>query len=1057
MRKILLTIFSCALSFYVMAQEKTVKGKVTSFEDGTTLPGVNVVLKGTTQGTTSDSDGNYSISVPESGGILVFSFIGLETKEVEVGSQSTVDVLLAMDITQLGEVVVTTSFGIERDKKQLGYGLMEVKSEQLTTAKVTNVTNALTAKIPGVQVSGSGGAFTGSSVIIRGFTTFTGSNQPLYVIDGIPIDNGGGGTPLQSGPSLSNRAIDVNPEDVESMTVLKGAAATALYGSRAASGVILITTKKAVKGQKNAITYSTSYNIGKVNRLPDYQNEYAQGSVVGGVAVFQPGSVTAANRGLNSGNASSWGPKIMGQEVTNFFGDKEILKAYPDNVKDIFQTSYNWQNNLSFSGSTDKATYRIAYGNATETYVLDNNKLTRNNLTANLNSQITPRLTIGTSFTYTNTASKRTQQGNQLSNPLFRAYFTPRSYDLTNKPFENELGQQLWYGGEDHPYWTIKHVTYNDDINRIFGNINARYELADWLYADVKVGTDFYTLRSNGFDENGTRGAGNTGASQSNGGGIIERENTVKNFNSYLTVTGTKKVNDFNFLFTLGNEINQNFSNTTSVTGYTIIVPGFNNLKNTLSYLPAYSQTKTRLGGVFADVEGNYKGIINLNLKARNDWSSTLTKENRSIFYPAAAVSFVATEAFAALKESKTINLFKLRANIGEVGKGASAYQTDSYYVNPTPGDGFTTGIRFPYNGLVAYSLSNTAGNRDLKPEFTREVELGLELSFFENRLTFDGSIYQRKTRDVILNAPFSAASGVTAVAINAGKLTTNGVEFLVGVVPVRTASFTWDISANFTHFKSVVDELAPGVSVITLGGFTDPNVRLVAGDQYGQLYGYDYQRNEQGQVLVGADGLPRATANLTKIGNPNPKWLMGITNTLRYKGFNLNFLIDIRHGGDQYSRNIADLRRNGVAKETAEFARFEEDNTTPTKPYLFEGVYLPGTPNAGQANTTYIRADQYWGNSGVFVAGKGYIFDTSWIRLREAALTYTLPKAMLGGTPFSNVEVGVFGRNLWLHAPNYPHLDPEQNALGISNAQGLEFNSLPATRTIGANLRVTF
>ncbi|MGB4774410.1 MAG: hypothetical protein WBP45_04505, partial [Daejeonella sp.] len=311
-------------------------------------------------------------------------------------------------------------------------------------------------------------------------------------------------------------------------------------------------------------------------------------------------------------------------------------------------------------------------------------------------------------------------------------------------------------------------------------------------------------------------------------------------------------------------------------------------------------------------------------------------------------------------------------------------------------------------------------------------------------------------TRDVILAVPISAASGITSVVQNAGKLSTKGFELLVSGTPVRTKTVSWDLSFNFTQFKSVVDDLAPNVSNIFLGGFTTPSIRLVKGDEYGQIYGTKYQRNAQGQLLLSQTGFPIATPGVEKIGNPNPKWTMGITNGVTYKSINLGFLLDIRKGGDQYSRNIADVQRNGVAKETAEFPRFAADNVTETKPYIFEGVYAPGTPNAGQANTTMLSARQYYGNAGKYVAAEGYIYDTSWFRLREASLSYKLPKSMLQRSPFGNVEFGLFGRNLYLKAKNYPHFDPEQNALGISNAQGLEFNSLPASRTFGVNLKLT-
>ncbi len=1050
MKKLLQSLFLMLfIAFQAVAQERTVTGTVTDKLDGLPLPGVSIKANGTTAGTTTDANGRFSLVVPSGSTSLTFSYIGYVQQTANITS-NTVNISLAADQNLLNEVVVT-SFGIERTKQSLGYGTAQINADQLTTAKVTNVTNALASKVAGVRVAGTGGAFTGSSVIIRGFTTFTGSNQPLYVVDGIPIDNGGGGQALQTGASASNRAIDINPEDIESMSVLKGAAATVLYGSRAASGAILITTKKGSRGEKNAVAYTSSYNVGNVNRLPEYQNEYAQGNN----GIYNPGNITSTAGGLINGGGTglttSWGPKIAGQTVTNFFGQPEVLTAYPNNIEDIFQTAENFQNNISFSGGTDKSNYRISYGNLSESYVIDNNKLKRNNLSLNGSTQISSKLTIGTSVTYTNTNSIRTGQGNQLSNPLFRAYFTPRSYDLTGIPFENANGQQLFYGAEDHPYWSIKYNKYNDDVNRVFGNVNARYEFTDWLFADVRVGTDFFNKRSKSFDEVGNRGGGMTGSTGRLTGGIADREDGVRNLNSYSTITGTKKYGNFNFSLTAGNEIAQNYGYASTIFGYSLSVPGFDNLSNAATYIPSKGSSKNRIVGVFGDFIVDYKNFLTLNVKARNDWSSTLTKENRSIFYPAIAASFVLTEAIPSLKDNKYISLIKLRANVGEVGKGAPVYSTDTYFNKAGAGDGFTQGIIFPFNGLTAFTLSNAAGQPDINPEFTREIEVGGELGFFNNRLTVDGSYYTRKTRDVILSVPLSAASGITTVAKNAGKLSTKGVELLIGGTPIRSKDFSWDLSVNYTQFKSMVDELAPGVANIFLGGFTTPNVRLVAGEEYGSIYGTAYQRNAQGQLLLTAAGLPVATADVVNIGNPNPDFTVGITNNLNYKGFSLTTLLDVREGGDQYSRNIADVERNGVAAETAALPRFDGTGATLSNK-MYTGVYASN----GQPNTSMISQQLFYGNTGKYVAAEGFMFDTSWFRVREASLSYTIPKEFLTKTPFGNAELGVFGRNLFLSSPNYPHFDPEQNALGISNAQGLEFNSLPNTRTFGFNLRLT-
>ncbi|WP_222535213.1 SusC/RagA family TonB-linked outer membrane protein [Pedobacter polysacchareus] len=1049
MKKLLQSLFILLfIASTAMAQDRTITGTVTDTEDGKPLPGVTVKIKGTQTGTQTGADGKYAVKVNSSAATLEFSYLGYVAKSVTLGAGNVVNVSLASDSKALNEVVVT-SFGIQRDKKSLGYSTTKINAEELTTSKSTNVTNELVAKVPGVRASGSGGAFTGSGVIIRGMTTFTGSNQPLYVVDGVPIDNSGGNTPLQRGPSLSNRAIDINPDDIENIVVLKDAAATSTYGSRGASGVILITTKKGKKNEKGTITVSSSYNVGNVNRLPEYQNEYAQGNN-GLLTPANIGNATVQSSAVNT----SWGPKIAGQAYTNAFGQPATLQAYPDNVKDIFKQAYNLQNNVSFSGGTEKSTFRVAYGNSTETYVIDNNKLRRNNLTFNGTTEVTSKLTVGASVTYTNTNSNRTLQGNQLSNPLFRAYFTPRSYDLSSYPFEDANGNQLSPFGEDNPYWTIKYNKYNDEVNRVLGNANAKYQFTDWLNADFKVGTDFFNLKSKGFDEMGNRGGGFAGASSTGVGGIVDQNNNVRNFTSYFTVNANKKFGDFNLLATLGNEIIQNYIGNSTVTGLELVVPHFDNQKNALSYDPFFGSSKTRLLGVFADFVVDYKGYLSLNLKARNDWSSTLTPKNRSIFYPAAALSFVLTDAFPELKDDKYVNQIKFRASAGEVGKGADPYQTLTYYDKSSAGDGTGAEIIFPYDGLAAFTLNDAAGNPNITPEFTREVAFGTEMSFFKNRLTLDATYYTRNTRSVILSVPYSAASGITSVVQNAGKLSTKGFEFMISGTPLKTIDFSWNISLNFTKFKSTVESLAPGVQNIFLAGFTTPNIRLVAGDEYGQIYGSAYQRNEAGQLLINSNGLPIASSDVKKIGNPNPDYTAGIFNTFKYKDFSLSFLIDIRKGGDQYSRNIADVQRNGAAKETAEFPRFEADGLTQTRPYKFEGVYASG-PNAGQPNTTMVRAQDYYGNLGKYVAAEGYIYDTSWIRLREAALNYRLPQTLLGKSPFRSVELGVFGRNLLLKAKNYPHFDPEQNAFGVSNAQGLEFNSLPNTRTVGVSLKL--
>lgn len=1050
MRKLFLLFWGVVFFAVSAIAQRTISGKVTD-DKGTPLSNVSVMVKGTTTGTVTKPDGTYSLSVPANAKTLVFSAVNMNPFEAAIGAGSVIDAKLATAEKTETEVVVT-AFGIKKDKKTLGYGVTQLSAQELTQAHTTNVTNAIASKVPGVRTAGSGGSFSSSSILIRGFTTFTGSNQPLFVVDGIPIDNSGGGNALQNGVTRSSRAIDLNQDDIESMTVLKGAAATVLYGSRAAAGVILITTKKGKSGTKNAIQYSTSYQIESVNRFPNYQNEYAQGNS----GVFSPTAQT------------SWGPRIVGQTVTNaynpyapnaylngaaVFNRTEVLQAYPNNVTDIFRHGNNWQNNIAFSGGSDKNTFRFSYGYLKNKGVLDNNELIRHNFSINTSSKVNNYLTVSVSGNYSNNASRRTQQGNQLSNPVFRAWFIPRTYNLSGLAWEDAIGNQTFPLGEDNPYWTIKHNRYREETNRFIGNVSFNFKLTKWLQADYKVGSDVYSFFSHAYDQIGARGGASTTA---NGvGGVREVRSNYRSLNSNGYFTAQKRIKNWSGVVIAGTEFQQIYSNGAQLDGKGIIVRDFEQLANTTTYSPAPSNgsSKQRLLGLYGDFQLSYKSIFSFNVTARNDWASTFKVGRNSYLYSGVGGSLNITEWFPKLR-SKIIETIKIRGNVARVGKaGDFIYSTDSYFAGAGSADGFGPTIAFPFNGIQGYTLSNTAGNPLLGPEFTTSHEVAAELSFFKGRLGIDVTRYKQKSKKLIFGVPVSAASGITTFIQNAGNMTNNGVELGVNATPIKSKSFSWTINLAYTQFKAIVDKLAPGVTNIFLGGFVTPNVRLVAGEEYGQIYGNAYVRDvtKGNKIVVGANGLPLVTPGVQRIGNPNPKYTLGITNTLNYKALSISFLMEYKDGGDQYSRNIADLQRNGVVKETAEFPRYDANGVL-QKPYIFDAVFANGQPN-----TVYLSAQDYYGNSGKYSAAEGFIYRTTWFRIREASVTYTLPSSFLNKTPFSSATFSVFGRNLYLNAPFYPHLDPEQNVLGVSNAQGLEFNALPQTRTIGVGLNLGF
>ena len=1042
MRKLYLLLMGVVFFATQALAQRTITGKVTD-DKSNPLANVSVLVRGTTVGTTTKADGTYSLAVPANAKALVFSSVDMSPVELALGANTQINATLKNEDKTMSEVVVT-AFGIKKDKKTLGYGVTQISSEELTRSHTTNISNALGAKIPGVRVQGSGGSFTGSSILIRGFTTFTGSNQPLFVVDGIPIDNGGGGSPLQAGPSVSNRAIDINQEDIETMTVLKGASAAVLYGSRAANGVILITTKKGKSGQKNSVQFSSTYQIESANKTPDYQNEYAQGNS----GVFSPTAQT------------SWGPRITGQTVTNAYDPAtntntrtEQLAAYPNNVLDILQHGINWQNNISFTGGTDKNTFRFSYGYLRNTGIIAKNVLTRNNFSLNTSSKINNYLTVSVGATYSNNFSKRTQQGNQLSNPFFRAWFTPRSYNLTGLAFEDAVGNQRYPLGEDNPYWTIKHNRFNDEINRFIGNVSLNIKLTKWLQVDYKIGTDVFSTFRHAYDQIGARGGANTGANAV--GGIREVRNQYRSINSNGYLTASKRFKSWTGTAIVGTEYQQVYSAAAQLDGKGIIIRDFEQLSNTTTFSPApqNGSSKTRLLGLYGDFTVGYKSIFSLNVTLRNDWSSTFKIGKNSYLYNGVGGSVNITELFPSIK-SKFIENIKIRGNIASVGKaGDFVYSTDSYFAGAGSADGFGPTIAFPFNGIQGFTLSNSAGNPNLGPEFTKNKEIALELSFFKGRLNIEATRYNQKSRKLIFGVPVSATSGITSVVKNAGDLSNNGNELGVSATPIKTKSFTWNFNFTYTQFKAIVEKLEDGVANIFLGGFTKPNVRLVAGEEYGQIYGNAYVRDatKGNKIVVGANGLPFVTAGVQKIGNPNPKWVGGFTNTFSWKGLALTILLEYRKGGDIYSRNIADLQRNGAVKETAEFPRYDAAGVL-QKPYLFDAVYANGQPN-----TTYVSAQDYYGNSGKYAAAEGFIYGTTWFRMREASIDYTVPSSILRRLPFGSASFSIFGRNLFLHAPDYPHLDPEQNALGISNAQGLEFNALPQTRTIGIGLKLSF
>ncbi|WMX13017.1 SusC/RagA family TonB-linked outer membrane protein [Aureispira sp. CCB-E] len=1078
--------------------QKTISGAVTD-ENGDAIIGATVLMKGSASGTITDIDGNYSIEVPEDATTLLFSYIGYATQEVEItGTTINVTLLEGVDL----EKVVVTALGVKRSEKALGYAIQEVDGEEVAKSNTANFVDALNGKVAGLQVtSASGAAGASSRVVLRGPTSLNGNNEALIVVDGVRINNEELTTERSlAGVAYSNRGIDINPNDIESVVVLKGAAASALYGAEGARGVLVITTKKGKGGKtKNGISvdYTSTYTLSQVNKLPELQNKYAQGT-----SWFSADGVTPEYRGPETGWPTSWGPlidtlywdgdatyqydnngKIVGQSDPNA-GQK--VTPY-DNLNSFFQLGHAWKNALSVSGGGTVATYRFSFSHLKQDGIIPNNTFERINV--GLNSQanfLDNKMKIGTSINYVNSGGNRIQQGSNTSGIMLGLLRTPSTFDNANGLADPVNNSSSYYfssdktqrnyrggGGYDNPYWVVNNSPFVDRVNRFIGNLNASYEFTKWLTLSTKIGTDFYSDTRKQSFEIGSRTLPN--------GQVIEDQYTYHNINAFVNVLGSKYFGDDHSLsYNIGTEFFTTRLNQQLTQGDGLSFPGFMHLSNTGSVTSITDLTRTKTYSLFASVEYGFKNMLYLSLTARNDWLSTLiapTKKFKagdlSVFYPSASLSFVFTEL---LPDNDILSFGKVRFSFAQVGGGApTAYLTGTNFTNPEPGtinalnDGWTDGILFPFNGQAAYIYDAVLGNPNLKPSRTTDYEVGADLRFFKGRLNLDATYYYRQSANQILVVPIAATSGFQRAVLNSGSLSTNGVDIVLNATPVKTKDFRWDIGINFTHWKTVVDALADGVERQYLDGFTGSSIYNVVGQEYGQIYGGAFMRvndtdangnpifnvdkpyNPNGQMVIdSASGYPLVDPLERPIGNPNPDFLLGINNTLSYKGLSLSFLLDWKQGGQMWNGTQGALTYFGMSKLTE-----NRDMPGDAPNYVFEGVTQDGS-----TNTKPVLRDENWytGNGGGFGSvAEHFVQETSWFRLRQLSLSYTLSSKLLSKTPFTGITISFVGRNLFLITP-YEGIDPETSLVGSSsNGQGLDYFQMPNTRSFALSLNVKF
>ncbi len=1027
--KKLSTIFLYLLSVWygsaVVAQDKTISGAVSDVDDQP-IPGVNVLVKGTTQGTVTDIEGNYRLSIPENATVLLFSFVGYESVEEDIDNRSEIDVTLEVDATQLGEVVVT-ALGVERETKALGYAVQEVEGERLVQARETNLISSLAGRVAGVNVTGGSSSIGGSSrIVIRGETSLTGDNQPLFVVDGIPITNGINGA-SQSGQEVDygNAAASINPDDVASISVLKGPNAAALYGSRAANGVILITTKSGKSTQGIGISVNSNLTFESPLKLPDFQNQYGQG---------RGGEYNIGDGGR------SWGPPLDGRQIAVPVNTEwppaegEIVDwvPYPDNYKEFFQTGRTWNNNISLAGSNENGNFRLSYTNLDQIGIVPNTDQTRNTVALKAGYNLTDKLKVNVAANYINTLSDNRpviSYGNESIVYTWiwegRQVRTDKMRDYWVKGQEGTQPFTYNYQFNDNPYYTVYENLNGLNRDRLIGNVMLNYQINDALSVMLRSGTDLLSER---------RESRRTPGSNAFRFGMYRKDNnTFTERNSDFLITYEKQVNpDIAIKVSAGGNQMKQTREELSARANELNVPGIYNLGNAKVPLENIQyDSEYRINSLYAFGQFAFKEMIYLDLTARNDWSSTLPEDNNAYFYPSVSMSAILTDLLD-VPSSSLLSFAKLRAGWAQVGNDTDPYRLRNVYYYGIPWDGNAT----------VYE-SSTIANADLVPESINTFEVGTDLRFLDNRVRLDLTYYDIRSKNQILSIPIDLTSGYTQRSLNAGEIKNQGWEVMLSASPLENPEgLNWDVNLNWSSNRSEVLALAEGINTYELPS-RYVSVQARVGEQMGDMYGRGFQRDPEGNIIH-INGIPQLTDELIKVGNYNPDWMAGIYNTLRYKGVSLGALFDIRKGGDIYSRLYV---RGNESGQLVESLPGREDGYVGTGVMLTEaGNYVP--------NDVSVTAERYWG-SGYFNPEQA-TFDASYVKLRELKLGYTLPNRLINNTPFRNVNFSLVGRNLFLWS-DVPHIDPDTSALnGGTILPGIEDMSLPSVRSYGFNLSFT-
>ncbi|MDX1684030.1 MAG: SusC/RagA family TonB-linked outer membrane protein [Saprospiraceae bacterium] len=1045
MKKLCLLLFFAAVTIALYGQ-RTVSGVVTD-SGGEPLIGANVLVKGTTIGTITDIDGSYNIVVPEGYDQLVVSYTGFSPREVALGASNIIDVSLEEGL--LLQEAVVTAFGIEREKKELGYAVTTVDGEEIAKARSSNILDNLSGRVSGVRINSSSGTAGGSSsILIRGATSLGGNNQPLFVVDGVPISNSSfNGTRseiIAGGADVGNRAADLNPDDIASISVLKGASAVALYGQRAKNGVIQITTKRA-RQQGISVDVNSSLRFSSPMKLPDFQNEYTTGDF---------GQYDAQSF------SNGWGPRVSDVEGQTFSqfpydGEERPLEIHEDNVKDFFRTGVTAINNVSFGTRSGNSDVRVSYTNFNEEGIIPENSLNRNTVSINAGTNFTEKIRARGVVNYVRTEGLgRPRQGSNNPNRIMSLiYSIPRTTDigLLENNLIDDNGQVIGLDGNrtvNNVYYVLENNPFNNYVDRLYGNVQAEWDITPWLNLLGRAGSDVIRESRRNITSKGTINR-NTGEFEDRG--IYIREN---NFD-LIASAEFDLTSDLGLTALAGFNVNQIEELRTRLLASDLVVSELYNPANARSTNNQREERLRRLMGAYFDVGFSFKDYLFVNVTGRNDWSSTLPVENRSYFYPGVSTSFIFTDAFNI--DNGPLSYGKLRASYASVGSDEKPYQLD-FLFNPES-DIFTQFVAnntFPIGGQSVFTGPDLlpAGN-SLVPQLQNTFEVGTELQFYEGRVALDLTYYNSITSDQILSVSVAQSTGFDAVRRNVGEISNKGFEALISVVPVRSSDFEWELTTNYTQNEQVVEKLAPGLQSLNLtSGFSGLSIRAEEGESFG-LYGAGWERSPDGEIVINAETGLRERGARTRLGNIFPDYQVGFNNRFTYKGVTLSALVDISSGGVVFSGTVAALRFEGLTEETAR----DRDNL-----FVDQGV---NRIEDQDGNVTYVpnetqisSVQEYWQNIGNNSNTEGSVFDASYVKLREVTLSYALPQNILGDGFIKGLSIGIEGRNLWLIDSEAPHIDPEANFFGpslIGGAANVEFYSVPTARSIGGNLKVTF